>query len=307
MGIDLKSLSWPQGSYALRLIVAALLALFVSQLLPGAHGFSAVISALIVVRPYSQGALKAGAMRLVATLIGIALAFAASVLHGFGLNDYERLLIGLAPLAILVAYNSDYRSALIAAVLMLGASSGAGPINASLENAAVARAVVVGIGAIIGVAVSVLILPTPHRKAVSEKALTALDGLVASLTSSFSPQQAERAEAKLRKSLLELSQMHRDNGNGHADDDPSGLIVRLTRHAQAVVVLLRSEWRREAGEGRDAYAGALRALIAAARKGQPAHDLIAAAEALRPPAEGVQVWMTRALVSDIVKVVKLSA
>ncbi|MEI9905854.1 MAG: hypothetical protein WDN06_19495 [Asticcacaulis sp.] len=41
-------------------------------------------------------------------------------LHRFGLNDYVRLLLALGPLSLLAAYNSSYRTALIAAVLMLG-------------------------------------------------------------------------------------------------------------------------------------------------------------------------------------------
>ncbi|MEI9905855.1 MAG: hypothetical protein WDN06_19500 [Asticcacaulis sp.] len=59
--------AWPEGAYALRLVAAAMLALWAGTLLPGGHAFSAVISALLVVRPYQQGALKAGALRLLAT------------------------------------------------------------------------------------------------------------------------------------------------------------------------------------------------------------------------------------------------
>ena len=91
------SLFGPQGAYATRLVLAATLALFAGHFLPGGHEFSAVLSALIVVRPYSQGALRAGLLRLLATLIGIALSFGAVFLHQFGLNEYVRLLIGVAP------------------------------------------------------------------------------------------------------------------------------------------------------------------------------------------------------------------
>ena len=141
------------------MVLAAVLALFAGHFLPGGHAFSAVLSALIVVRPYSQGALRAGLMRLLATAIGIVLSFGAVLLHQYGLNEYVRLLIGLVPLAILTAYNSEYRSALIAAVLMLGAASGS---VAGVEQAAIGRAIVVGMGACIGIAVSIMVLPTPQ-------------------------------------------------------------------------------------------------------------------------------------------------
>ena len=292
--------SWPQGAFAARLVLAAMLALFAGHLLPGGHAFSAVLSALIVVRPYSQGALRAGLMRLLATFIGIALSFAAAALHQFGLNEYMRLLIGLVPLAILTAYNSEYRSALIAAVLMLGAASGPA---AGLEQAAIGRAIVVGLGACIGIAVSVMVLPTPHKRAVAEKALQILQQMIGNLMTAPDA-RSEKADTKLRRALLDLSQMHRDNGKGHAEDDPSGQIVRLVRHAQAVCLLLRVEWRREPGEGRAAFCAALLDLIAAARAGQA--DDKAAWQAL-PEVTGVQNWMVRALAGDVVRLVKLAS
>ncbi|MFT4075893.1 MAG: FUSC family protein [Asticcacaulis sp.] len=291
--------NWPQGAFAARLVLAAVLALFAGHFLPGGHAFSAVLSALIVVRPYSQGALRAGLMRLVATLSGIALSFGTLFLHRFGLNDYVRLLIGVVPLALLTAYNSEYRSSLIAAVLMLGAASAT---TAGVEEAAVARAIVVGLGACIGIAVSVLVLPTPHKRAVADKALQILAQMIGGL---LTPPDArsEKADTKLRRALLDLSQMHRDNGKGHAEDDPSGQMVRLVRHAQAVCLLLRVEWRREPGEGREAFCAALLAQIDALRAGQSVDDKTVW-QAL-PEVTGVQNWMVRALAGDVTRLAKL--
>ena len=297
--------SWPQGAFAARLVLAAMLALFAGHLLPGGHAFSAVLSALIVVRPYSQGALRAGLMRLLATFIGIALSFAAAALHQFGLNEYTRLLIGLVPLAILTAYNSEYRSALIAAVLMLGAASGPA---AGLEQAAIGRAIVVGLGACIGIAVSVLVLPTPHKHAVADKALEIMAQMIGNLNNTALPDaRSEKADTRLRRALLELGQMHRDNGKGHAEDDPSGQIVRLVRHAQAVCLLLRVEWRREPGEGRDAFCAALLDLLSTLRTGQSSEDKAAAVWHALPEVTGVQNWMVRVLAGDVTRLAKLAA
>ncbi|ESQ82720.1 hypothetical protein AEAC466_16405 [Asticcacaulis sp. AC466] len=285
-------------------MLAAVLAMFVSHFLPGHHEFSAVISALIVVRPYSQGAFKAGLMRLLATLMGIALSFCAVALHKVGLNAYAQLLIGLVPLAILTAYKSEFRSALIAAVLMLGASSSATAGLTGLEDAAVGRAVVVGIGACIGVAISVLVLPRPHRQAVADKALEIMIQMIGGLTADPS-KKTETADTRLRRALLDLGQMHRDNGNANAEDDPSGQIVRLVRHAQAVCLLLRVEWRREAGEGREAFCTAMIDLLNALRTGRVDENKAADLWKRLPDVTGVQNWMVRALASDVVRLAKL--
>ncbi|ESQ88536.1 FUSC family protein [Asticcacaulis benevestitus] len=282
-----------------------MLALFAGHLLPGGHAFSAVLSALIVVRPYSQGALRAGLMRLLATFIGIALSFVAAALHPFGLNEYMRLLIGLVPLAILTAYNSEFRSALIAAVLMLGAASG--PAT-GLEQAAIGRAIVVALGACIGIAVSVMVLPTPHKRTVADKALQIMVQMIGNLNAAAIPDaRSEKADTRLRRALLDLGQMHRDNGKGHAEDDPSGQLVRLVRHAQAVCLLLRVEWRHESREGREVFCVALLDLIAAVRSGEPYEDKAAIVWQSLPEVTGVQNWMVRALAGDVVRLAKLVA
>jgi len=301
--------AWPEGAYALRLVAAALLALLATHYIPGTHGFSAVLSALIVVRPYQQGAIRAGLMRLMATFIGMMLAFAAVWLKRLGLNDYARLLIGLAPLSLLAAYNSDYRSALIAAVLVIGA-----PVDADAAiKVGIARAIVVGLGAVIGVAVSVLVLPRPHHDAVRGKSLEILHDMIELMrgmaAGTLTARDGEKADRRLRKGLLELGQMHRDNRKGHEDKDPSAIAVRRLRHAQAVSLLLRGQWRtRTEGEGpspweaRKVWCAAMLALIAAARKGGADEEAVKAVWKTLPPAEGVEAWMQKGLGADAIAI-----
>jgi hypothetical protein len=119
--------------------------------------------------------------------------------------------------------------------------------------------------------------------------------------------RSEKADTKLRRALLDLGQMHRDNGKGHAEEDPSGQIVRLVRHAQAVCLLLRVEWRREPGEGREVFCAALLDVIAVARNGPPNEDKVAAIWQSLPEVSGVQNWMVRALAGDVTRLVKLAA
>ncbi len=291
--------AWPEGAYALRLVLAAVLALWAGTLLPGGHSFSAVISALLVVRPYQQGALKAGVMRLLATGGGIALAFAGQWLDRFGLDDYIRLLLVLGPLSLLAAYNSGYRTALIAAVLILAA-----PVHAEAVDMAIARAVVVTIGAAIGTAVSVIVLPSPHKHVVAQKALKIMALLMTSLANAGDAPTAksEKADGELRKSLLELSQMAKDNNKGHRDDDESGQVVRIVRHAQACIILLRGQWRRSAPDA--AFCQAALDLLAALKKRQPADPRALYANLPDAMPDG---WLMRALANDLAALAKLCA
>lgn len=307
--------SWTEGAFAARLVVAAIAALFASELLPGGHAFSAVISALIVVRPYQQGALKAGLWRLLATLIGVGLAFVAVAARDAGLNDYLRLLIVLAPLSLLVAYDSNYRGALIAAVLVIAAPGGhetaAGGLGAAVRIA-LGRAEVVALGSVIGIAVSLLVLPQPHARVVARKVHRALDAMIGQLRATLAdaeidPAAQEKIDARLRRALFELGQMHRDNTKGHVQDDPSGRMIRLVRHAQAVGLLLRVHWRDNPADTapRDAYCAALRAVIPGAngKVAADGEDVAAIWKAIPEDAKGVEVWLLKTFAGDVVRLV----
>jgi uncharacterized membrane protein YccC len=246
---SIKLPSWTQGAFAVRLIVAALAAYGLSALAGFAHGYSAVFSALIVVRPYQQGAWRAAGQRLLATALGIATAFASVWLHRSGLNDYELLAIAIAPLSLLVAYDSGYRTAMISALIMLSAGVSAAGVRLPEFDVALGRAFVVGLGAVVGVAVSLLVLPQPHHQTVARKALQIIRLMLGTLHGALDQESGaklDKADGQLRKYLLELGQMARDHTPHNADEDASNRIVGLTRHIQSLAILLRAEWRREA-------------------------------------------------------------
>lgn len=239
--------SWTQGAFAVRLIVAALGAYGLSELSGFAHGYSAVFSALIVVRPYQQGAWRAAGQRLLATALGIGTAFASVFLHRSGLNDYALLAIAMAPLSLLVAYDSGYRTAMISALIML--SAGISIARVPTLDVALGRAFVVSLGAVVGIMVSLLVLPQPHHQTVARKALQIIRLMLNGLRDGLDPAQAARldkADGRMRKYLLELGLMARDHKPRNADEDASNRIVGLTRHMQSLSLLLRSEWRRSA-------------------------------------------------------------
>jgi len=248
---SLKWPSWTEGAFAVRLIVSALAAYGLSALLGFAHSYSAVFSALIVVRPYQQGAWRAAGQRLLATALGIATAFASVYFHRSGLNDYELLAIAIAPLSLLVAYDSGYRTAMISALIMLSAGVSASGVQVPELNAALGRAIVVGLGAAVGIAVSLFVLPQPHHQTVARKALQIIRLMLAGLSDTLrnqAPVKLDKADGRLRKYMLELGQMARDHKPRNADEDASGRIVGLTRHMQSLSILLRAEWRRESLE-----------------------------------------------------------
>jgi len=266
---SIKWPSWTQGAFALRLMVAALAAYGLSAASGFAHGYSAVFSALIVVRPYQQGAWRAAGQRLLATALGIGTAFASVWLHRSGLNDYALLAIAMAPLSVLVAYDSGYRTAMISALIMLSAGVSMSGVQMPEFKVALGRAIVVSLGAMVGIAVSLLVLPQPHHQTVARKALQIIRLMLTSLCDGLDTTQAqgaivgkhegantaakqEKTDGRLRKYLLELGQMARDHKPRNADEDASNRIVGLTRHMQSLTVLLRAEWRRASLERQSA-------------------------------------------------------
>ncbi len=302
---------WPEGAYALRLILAAFISFALAQLLPGGHGYSAVFSAIIVTRPYSQGAIKAGLLRLLATAAGILMAFVAVGLRNTGLNEYELLLLALTPLSILAAYDSSYRTALISALIMLSA-----PIAKVPEvDVAVARALVVCLGAVVGVVVSLIVLPQKHELVTGRQAARAvrllLEQLRASLATEPDLRRAEKGDRQVRKILLDIGQVARDRVTGKRAEHDSARIIGLTRHIQSLCLLLRVQWRTDMTEpergARDEVCSRLLAL--AAFGGGDVKAVIGVIRALPAlvNAEAPETWLLESVARDLVALDKMIA
>ncbi len=155
----------------------------------------------------------------------------------------------MAPLSLLVAYDSGYRTAMISALIMLSAGMSVAGATLPPLDVAAGRAIVVSLGAVVGIAVSLLVLPQPHHETVARKALQIIRLMLTGLRDGFDPTaKLDKADGRLRKYLLELGQMARDHKPRNADEDASNRIVGLTRHMQSLSILLRAEWRRNALE-----------------------------------------------------------
>jgi uncharacterized membrane protein YccC len=309
--------SWPEGAFALRMVLAVLAAYTVAELSGLGHGYSAALSALIVIRPYQQGAVKAGLVRLLATMIGMVMAFGAVLLRRTGLNDYALLSLALVPLSLIAAYDASYRTAMISALLILSA-----PFARLPEiDVAVARTLVVGLGAVMGVAVSLWVLPRSHVHAIAEKTVRIVRGLMTQLGASLNPtadfRKTEKEDARLRRDLMELGRMAKET-RGRSEDDGTRLIG-LTRHIQATALLLRSQWRRAdfdetARAGRQRVVTALDDLSGALVRGEDVQEktkgVFAAIKALPEVPEngegGIEKWLLATLARNLVAMASLS-
>jgi uncharacterized membrane protein YccC len=236
--------NWFEGAFALRLCVAALLAFTLANVLGLGHGYSAALSAIILIRPYQQGAIRAGLFRLVATLGGLVAAEGVGMLRHTGLNDYSLLTLVMAPLSLLAAYDASWRTSMISALLLLGIP---GDHNAELK-VSLGRTMIVGLGAVVGVGVSVLIAPRPHTHVIHERCLKLAGDLLRALQIDLGEDRTkalrDKTDQKVRRKLLELAQMIRETRKSDGTEDAAASSAGLVRHIQALCLLLRSQWRR---------------------------------------------------------------
>lgn len=233
---------WHEGRSAVRMLVAALAAYLATSVIHLPGPYSAVITTLVVARPHSGGVLRASFERLTATILGAGIACGAT--FGRLVHVPELLLIGLAmsPLALLAAHNSAYRTAMIAAMIVLSAPAASG---APLHVAG-ARMLGVSLGAVIGALVSVTILPSRREVVVAAavaKLLEQFTGLLrnATNTSPDDPAARERFEFRLRQSLRELGMLIRDRPDAAPAKGPAGAMVRFTIRMHADLTFLKRE------------------------------------------------------------------
>lgn len=241
----MRRFGWGEAGFAFRLVLAGMGSYAAASML-GLHGpQSAVFSALIVTRPYSDGAWRAAGLRLLATASGILVAFAALWLRTFGLDEYVLLFLALAPLSLLTAWDQSYRTSLITVLIMLSA-----PAESHVPelDVALGRGAAVALGAVIGSLVSMLVLPQRHEHVVAVQARRVVTMMLTQASLGLQDDSngwaIERTDREVRKTLMELGQTSRDHGRRAAEENPSARIVGLTRYVQAAFMMLRTEWRR---------------------------------------------------------------
>jgi uncharacterized membrane protein YccC len=233
---------WHEGRAAVRMLVAALSAYIGTTVIHLPGPYSAVITTLIVARPHSGGVLRASFERLAATLLGAAIACVAT--FGRLVHAPELLLIALAlgPLALIAAHNSAYRTAMIAAIIVLSApASGGAPLHV-----AVVRLLGVSLGAVIGALVSVTILPSRREVAVARMTAKVVVEFPGLLRNAVDPRAGDdksrdKFEFRVRQSLRELGLLIRDRPDALPAKGPAAAMVKFTVQMHADIAFLKRE------------------------------------------------------------------
>jgi uncharacterized membrane protein YccC len=134
------------------------LAFALAKLLGFAHGYWAVITAIIVMQTSVGGSLKAAVDRLVGTMAGALWGAAIAVLvpHEAAGGLAAAVALAIAPLALLAAIKVNFKAAPIAAFIVLVPQSGqeVAPLTFALD-----RILEISIGSVVGVATALLVLP----------------------------------------------------------------------------------------------------------------------------------------------------
>ena len=328
---------WHEGRAAVRMLVAALVAYISTTLLHIPGPYSSVITTLIVARPHSGGVLRASVERLSATLVGATIACIATFGRVIHIPELLLITLALAPLTLIAAHNSAFRTSMVAAVIVLSAPAGSG---APLYVAG-ARMLGVSLGAIIGALVSVTILPSRREVVVARAAANLLDDFPKLLRNALDPngggdtrapplgvpsltaRSRDRLEFRIRQALRELGMLIRDRADAPPFQGPAAAVVKFTVQMHADMVFLKRELQSIAPpEGQSFPLAALEALgdfaqafdaavadvakLARARPAEPDFQALRAAcgraaQALRDPcpnSEGARL-MLRRLVEDL--------
>lgn len=234
----------------LRLVVAAILAYAVAQALRLPEFYWAVLTALIVTRPGVGATMQAGGARLLGTLGGAGLAALVAGSRAWHPPEILLLLAVLLPLGVLITWRPDWRTAPIAAIIVLSS----GPLGASPWHAALLRIGEIALGAAIGVAVSWLLLPSravPRAAQLLGRCLGHLTAMLAAAVAGNEPgAEAEREAARdaLRALVLVGRSAHWERANRPALEQTG---KRATRLYNGMAFLVRViEAARAANSGR---------------------------------------------------------
>jgi uncharacterized membrane protein YccC len=234
--------------HGVRIAAAGVLSFALAQALALPQGYWAVFTAVLVVQGSVGGSWKASVDRLVGTILGAVYgaAIATLVPHNDALMMGIALTISLTPLALLSAFKPSYRVAPLTAVILLLGSAGAteGPFLA-----AALRTIEVSLGGLVGMAVSLLLLPARAHALLGEAAnrvLQRLAQLLADLISGLIAPFDARAilarndEVRLALTALEniSDEAARERRNYLSDDSDPEPVTRTLRRLRHDLVLI---------------------------------------------------------------------
>jgi uncharacterized membrane protein YccC len=234
--------------HGVRITAAGVFSFALAQMLGLPQGYWAVFTAVLVVQGSVGGSWKASVDRLVGTLLGAAYGalIATLVPHNDALMTGVALAISLTPLALLAAFYPSYRVAPITAIIILIGSAGA---NEGPFLAAGLRTIEVSLGGLVGMGVSLFLLPARAHALLGEAAKTVLDRLaqlLADLMAGFvAPCDAKAILARndeVRRALGALENISdeaaRERRNYLSDDSDPEPVTRTLRRVRHDLVLI---------------------------------------------------------------------
>jgi len=247
---------------AARMLIAAMAAYLIAHLLQLREAHWAVLSALITGRAQAGGTARAGAERLLATVIGAALAAAVAAVRAWHVDGALLLFAVLAPLCLLATVKPAYRTAPIAALIVLssGAIAGAGPLGT-----AIVRTSEIAIGALTSIAVALIVFPARARAKAREHAAAILHRLAQwlRLLPDADPRVTETLRDELRAELRELTVLAQTSGWRKQRDGESQRLLRALMALQGDIgFLARATARKPLRDSLDTCVNEFRATLA---------------------------------------------
>jgi len=275
---------------AARMLLAAMLAYALAHLLQLREAHWAVLTALITGRAQAGGTARAGAERLFATIAGAALAASVAALRAWHVDGAVLLFGVLAPLCLLVAVQPAFRTAPVAALIVLssGLIAGTGPFVT-----AVLRTTEIALGSLCSVLVSMLVFPTRARAKSREQAATILHRLAEWLRRLRDDStDTEQLREQLRTDLRELIVLARTAGWRKRQDNEAARLGRALMALQGDAgFLARALARKPLRDMDETSANALHAQIA---------NLAGALDAVATAAQGKGELPSRAQVQGTI-------
>ncbi|WP_201860283.1 FUSC family protein [Microvirga soli] len=154
---------------ALRVTIAGVLAYAITRFFSMPQGYWAVITAVVVMQASVGGSLKAAIERFSGTLAGAIYGgvIAAVIPHGSALTLGIGIVVAVFPLALLAAVKPAFRVAPITSLIMLLPPTGQviGPLASAID-----RVLEITLGNVVGVLVSLFVLPARAHTLMTEAA-----------------------------------------------------------------------------------------------------------------------------------------
>jgi uncharacterized membrane protein YccC len=241
----------PEARLAIRVAVAAVAAYVLAQFIGLTQGYWAVFTAVIVMQASIGGSVKATIDRLTGTLGGAIYggAVALATVHEGPLAIGIGLAIAVLPLAYVAALDARFRVAPVTAVIVLISPFGqqASPVTFTID-----RIVEIGLGGIVALVVSLLILPARAHGVLAEATgrllrlfADFLELILAGATAPIDPGELRRLQIATRRTLNSLEptadEARRERAMRLTDEpDPEPIVRTSMRLRNDLIILARA-------------------------------------------------------------------